>query len=81
MLVSSGYISQVDEINCIGCGACAETCQFNAITVNQFAYIDREICMGCGLCLAHCEQEAITLMRDPAKSPPLEILNLLESAR
>jgi ferredoxin len=78
MLVSSGYVSQVDETICIGCGDCAETCQFEAITVNHSAHVDSHACMGCGICLAHCAQDAISLVRDPAKSAPLEIFSLME---
>jgi ferredoxin len=78
MLVSSGYVSQVDEIVCIGCGECAETCQFGAISVNQTAHVNSDLCMGCGICMAHCEQNAVSLVRDPARSAPLEIVSLLE---
>jgi ferredoxin len=78
MLVSSGYVSQVDETLCIGCGDCAETCQFEAITINHTAHVDSHACMGCGICQAHCAQDAIFLVRDPAKSAPLEIFSLME---
>ena len=78
MLVSSGYVSQVDEIACIGCGDCAETCQFGAISVNHSAHVNSAACMGCGICLAHCQQNAISLVRNPAKSAPLEIISLME---
>jgi ferredoxin len=78
MLASSGYISQIDEDLCIGCGDCAETCQFGAIHVNSYARVNDELCMGCGVCQSHCDQEAISLVRDPSRGQPLEIFNLME---
>ena len=82
MLASSGYIAQVHPEDCIGCGSCAENCQFDAIKLVDFtAQIDTSNCMGCGVCVNHCEQGALSLMRDVTKGDPLEILALLDAAR
>ena len=77
MLASSGYISKVTPETCVGCGICADFCQFDAIDIiDGRAEIDAERCMGCGVCGNKCELEAITLMRDPAKGEPLDICAL-----
>jgi len=81
MLASSGYVAQVNVELCAGCGACADGCQFNAISVDDgFARIDAAACMGCGVCVAHCPQEALELVRAPAKGEPLEIQKLIAHA-
>jgi Pyruvate/2-oxoacid:ferredoxin oxidoreductase delta subunit len=78
MLASSGYVARVDADLCVGCGTCAEYCQFATISVDDgFAHIDAVACMGCGVCVSHCPQEAIELVRDPAKGEPLEIQKLI----
>lgn len=81
MLASSGYISQVDDDLCIGCGDCVPFCQFHALEVidggNQVIY---EKCMGCGICTSKCPQEALSLVRDDAKGVPLEICSVMEEA-
>ena len=81
MLASSGYVSQVDEDLCIGCGDCGEFCQFGALEVldgvNRVIY---EKCMGCGVCISKCDQGALSLVRDEAKGVPLEICALLTEA-
>ncbi len=80
MLCSSGYIAQVDNDTCIGCGLCIKACQFSAITRldNKKVSIDTVKCMGCGACLARCKPEALSLERDPDKPEPLEIHKLIE---
>jgi Pyruvate/2-oxoacid:ferredoxin oxidoreductase delta subunit len=79
MLASSGYVSDVDQALCIGCGMCSDFCQFDAIQVtDELAAVDFEKCMGCGVCAAKCEQVAIRLRREPAKGEPLDILSLQE---
>ena len=78
MLASSGYVSHVDEDRCIGCGDCADFCQFGALTVSDsLALVDSATCMGCGVCVSHCAQSALSLVRDPAKGEPLEIRELI----
>ena len=78
MLASSGYVNQVDEAMCIGCGDCAELCQFGALTVKGFTVQINELrCMGCGVCVSKCEQQALSLRREPAKGVPLEIMELI----
>jgi ferredoxin len=81
MLASSGYVAQVDAELCAGCGTCADSCQFAAISLDDgFARIDVAACMGCGVCVSQCPQEAISLRRDPAKGEPLEIQKLIAHA-
>jgi len=81
MLTASGYISRVDESLCIGCGACAEHCQFAAISVlDGHSIVDAAACMGCGVCVDLCEQDALSLVRDASKGIPLEIDVLMAKA-
>lgn len=81
MLASSGYISQVDEDLCIGCGDCNEFCQFNALEVlDGVNHILYEKCMGCGVCVSKCNYNALSLIPDETKGIPLEIHNLMEAA-
>ncbi|MEJ5313221.1 MAG: 4Fe-4S binding protein [Anaerolinea sp.] len=80
MLISSGFVSAVDEERCIACGTCAQVCPFDAIQVNGHAVILSERCMGCGVCVGHCLQEALSLQRDPSRGEPLEIRRLVEMA-
>jgi Pyruvate/2-oxoacid:ferredoxin oxidoreductase delta subunit len=78
MLISSGYIAVVDGEKCQKCETCQQFCQFNAIDfLDDYAQIDDIACMGCGVCVAHCPEEAIVLERDPTKSQPLIIQELI----
>lgn len=74
MLAPSGYLAQVDEDACIGCGTCVEYCPFGAVSVElDLAIIADDACMGCGVCEAHCDQGAIRLVLDERKGIPLEL--------
>jgi len=55
------------EVNgaCSGCGACAESCYVDAISLtNGRAHIDADLCKGCGRCLMACPTGAISLRLD-----------------
>ncbi|MBC8506706.1 MAG: 4Fe-4S binding protein [Anaerolineales bacterium] len=77
MICSSGYIAVIDEDMCISCGNCEDVCQFDAITMSDYAEVDFEACMGCGVCVAHCDGDAAKLELDPAKGEPLIIQELM----
>jgi len=75
MLASSGYLAQVDEDRCIGCGSCQEFCQFGALSLQDYhAFVNEAECMGCGVCANHCDQGALALVREASRGEPLEIL-------
>ncbi len=62
------HVALVDRELCIGCGLCAERCQFDAIgnemeEGESIAVIDPEKCYGCGLCRRACTSGAISLIR------------------
>jgi ferredoxin len=81
MLASSGYVSQVTEDQCAGCGACADACPFEAIEMDSgHAVVDSSLCMGCGVCISRCDRGALALVRDPVKGEPLEIQELMARA-
>jgi ferredoxin len=73
MVASSGYVAQVDEGACIGCGDCADVCPFEAMTVPYRAEVNWERCMGCGVCEGRCATGAITLVLDTRKGVPLDV--------
>jgi len=81
MLASSGYVSRVAADLCVGCGTCADSCQFGALSVDDgTAAVDTTACMGCGVCVSKCPEGAISLVRDPTRGEPLEIRALIASA-
>jgi ferredoxin len=81
MLASSGYVSRVDESECVGCGMCVDDCQFGAIDlVGGRSRVDWDACMGCGVCVDKCQQGALSLALDERKGIPLDMRALLEVA-
>jgi ferredoxin len=52
---------KIDEETCTACGACAEVCPVDAISVDESAKVDSELCSECGACVDECPVEAISL--------------------
>lgn len=81
MLISSGYVAQVDAEHCRACGTCVQSCPFGAISLAACALVDSEACMGCGVCVRACPQDALSLRRDETKPAPLEVAQEVLSGR
>ncbi len=78
MLISSGYVADLDIEACQTCGQCVERCPFGALTLDRyFVRVDSDACMGCGICVRLCPQQALFLMRHPHKPEPLVLSDLL----
>ena len=59
------YVAIVDPSKCVGCRACIERCQFDAIYYNEDTkkiVIDPKKCYGCGICRVPCSRDAISLV-------------------
>ena len=73
-ITSSGYVAQVDEAVCVGCGTCVEACPFNALSLGEgTAALDWDKCMGCEVCVSQCPNDAVSLARDERKGAPLDV--------
>jgi len=64
-LIHNRYWAVIDPEECIGCEACLDRCQMNAIEVEDTAKINAARCIGCGLCVTTCPVEAIKLEEKP----------------
>ena len=50
----------MDIARCTGCGACAEVCSAEAVSlVDGKACVDEDTCTGCGACVDGCPEDAI----------------------
>lgn len=49
----------VEQEECISCGACVAACDYDAIELEDKAFIDHDKCVGCAACVAACPVEAI----------------------
>jgi electron transport complex protein RnfB len=65
VVASSAFINTVDETLCNACGLCVENCQFDALTVGDFAVVDGMRCVGCGVCVNACPDYVLVLVRRP----------------
>jgi len=53
---------EVIRKNCIGCGACVQTCPFDALDlVDGIAVVNPDKCTDCGACVAVCPTMALSL--------------------
>jgi ferredoxin len=72
-VVTSTYMSQIDEDKCTGCEKCAKACPIHAIEMVPIANpttekpknprVDESICLGCGVCALSCHKDAISLVK------------------
>ena len=59
----SGKKMFIEPGNCITCGACADRCPNNAITMGSYmAEIDHSICLTCGYCAPVCPVRALIML-------------------
>lgn len=59
--VATIIVPEPDQAKCNACRACAELCQFKAITVlAEYVMAFPEMCHGCGGCMAVCPEGAIS---------------------
>ena len=74
VMASSGYVAQLDEGLCVGCGTCVDACPFDALSINdQISIMDWEKCMGCGICEVVCPNNARLLVLEESKGIPLDV--------
>ncbi len=80
VLAPSGYLAQIAQEACTGCGECVDACPFNALSQEQDAdnaVVSEIKCMGCGVCEDKCPVNAISLRKEPSKGDPLDVDELL----
>jgi len=65
-VTASGSVCEIEEVKCIGCGACSSACTYDAIEIRETkqglkASVNPILCKGDGLCNAKCPTGAISL--------------------
>jgi len=65
-VVASGSVAEVDEYDCVSCGACISACSYDAIEFvetpkGRKARVNAVLCKGDGLCSAKCPTSAVAL--------------------
>jgi heterodisulfide reductase subunit A len=66
-VTASGAVCEVNENDCVSCGACITACTYGAIEFHDTpkgkkAVVNPILCKGDGLCNAKCPTQAIRLM-------------------
>ncbi len=94
IVVASGSVCEVNEKQCMGCGACVEVCTYGALELRETkqgrkAVVNPVLCKGDGLCNARCPTGAISLKHYTddeivseidALSPEAEIMQQIDAA-
>jgi NAD-dependent dihydropyrimidine dehydrogenase PreA subunit len=79
---ATNFFASVDSDLCTGCETCVESCQVNAMTIddeNEISVVDLARCLGCGNCAKDCPEEAIELRKKETDViPPIDTEELFE---
>ncbi len=84
----SNYQAMVDGAECLGCSACLDRCQMNAVSLSDegLAGVNLDRCIGCGLCVTTCPSGAMKLtpkaesqLRVPPASSAEQMKRLLQT--
>jgi Na+-translocating ferredoxin:NAD+ oxidoreductase subunit B len=72
--VFSNHFAAVKAEICLGCEACIDHCQMEALRMSDdVVKVDLDRCIGCGLCITACSTNALSLQRKPDplyRTPP-----------
>jgi heterodisulfide reductase subunit A len=74
----------VDEMMCVGCSQCIETCPYSAIEFledRKVAHVVDALCKGCGTCAATCPSKAIALRHFTDRQLVAEMLGAMYAMR
>jgi heterodisulfide reductase subunit A len=74
----------VDEMACVGCGQCIQTCPYTAIEYleeRKVAHVVEVLCKGCGTCTATCPSKAISLRHFTDQQVIAEMLGAMYAMR
>jgi heterodisulfide reductase subunit A len=72
----------VDEMICVGCGQCVETCPYTAIELFEdrgVAHVIEALCKGCGTCAAACPSKAVMLRHFTDRQLISEVLGAIST--
>ena len=76
-LMASYFIRVTEEGECLGCGACAEVCPVEAVSIEGgTARVDEDWCIGCGVCAVRCPADCIFIERRVDEYPPEDFAEL-----
>lgn len=77
--------ARVDPANCNGCGRCVADCPYNAIQLDEKAFVLAERCAACGICAGACPSStpfrSIGELVSGIELPDLRIRDLKEGLR
>jgi ferredoxin len=77
MLMAVYFIRDTQLDDCIGCGACADICPVDAVTmVDECPEVDEDWCIGCGVCAVSCPAEVISIKRRLESKAPESFTDL-----
>ena len=76
----------VDEMMCVGCDQCIQTCPYTAIELvenrgRKVARVREALCKGCGTCAGACPSKAITLRHFTDRQLVAEMLGAMNVMR
>ena len=76
-LMAVYFIRKTELAECIGCGACAEICPVDAVTmIEDKPRVDQHWCIGCGVCAVQCPAGVISISRRVENHGPQDFAQL-----